>query len=86
MPEPTERERLITHICEFVRLTGVDVADYFRIRQRLQKTRIETLRQILEDDQVEVTAKGWKLLRTATVRSAITARLNRASLAKAVSL
>jgi hypothetical protein len=61
-----ECARLIQHICGFMRLAGVDMASYFRVRQHLQKTRIEVLRQIVEDDVVNVTAAQF--LRTAVSR------------------
>lgn len=58
MPELTERERLIAHICESIKLyTPASQLDaYFRVRQRLNKTPITVLRQILEEDIVNVTA------------------------------
>jgi hypothetical protein len=66
MPEPTERQRLILHICEFIRLAGVDLAGYFRLRRRLEKTDIAVLRQIVEEDVVNVSAA--KFLREGVAR------------------
>lgn len=62
----TERERLIAHICEFLRCYGADLAGIFHVRRRLEKTRVEVLRQIVEEDVVNVTAAQF--LRTAVMR------------------
>jgi hypothetical protein len=53
-----ERERLIRHICESIRVytPAQRIEEFFRMRQRLSKTPIEVLRQILEEDVVNVTA------------------------------
>jgi len=55
---PDERERLIKHICEHVRLYAPAgrIDDFFKMRQRVQKTSIEILREIVEQDVVNVTA------------------------------
>lgn len=62
----TERERLTAHICEFVRLAGADPAGFMRTRARLEKTSVTVLRQIIEEDVVNVTAAQF--LRTAVMR------------------
>jgi hypothetical protein len=63
-----ERERLVRHICEHVRIYAPPqrVDEYFKLRTRLQKTSLDVLRQIVEDDVANVTAAQF--LRTAVVR------------------
>lgn len=57
-PAEMERERLIRHICESVRVytPAQKIDEFFRMKQRLRKTPIDVLRQILEEDVVNVTA------------------------------
>jgi hypothetical protein len=62
----TEREKLTAHICEFLRRSGADLAGIFHVRRRLEKTRVEVLRQIVEEDVVNVTAAQF--LRTGAAR------------------
>jgi hypothetical protein len=63
-----ERERLIKHICESIRLysPAQRIDAFFKMRIRLQKTDIATLRQIVEEDVVNVTAAQF--LREAAAR------------------
>jgi hypothetical protein len=57
---PTERERLVRAICDSVRRFFPEqrVDKYFQMRQRLNSTRIEVLRNILEDDLFSVVDSG----------------------------
>lgn len=68
LDQQSERERLIKHICESVRILSpaqrIDL--FFKMRVRLQKTDIATLRQIVEEDVVNVTAAQF--LREAAAR------------------
>lgn len=54
----SERDRLTKCILEFarVRMPRLRPDDYFRLRARLEKTRIEVLREILEEDIVNTAA------------------------------
>ena len=54
----SERERLIGHICEFTRMHAprLPIDEFFRFKVRLQKTRLEVLREIVEEDAVNTTA------------------------------
>lgn len=47
-----ERERLVKHICEWIRMQRptVPVDRYFKLRTRLQKTSLAVLREIVESD------------------------------------
>lgn len=54
----SERERLVKRICEFTRMhcPRLPIDEFFRFRIRLQKTRVEVLREILEKDVVNTSA------------------------------
>lgn len=57
-PPTDERDRLIRHICESVRvyMPAEKIALYQQMKARLHKTPLHILRQILEEDVVNVTA------------------------------
>jgi predicted xylose isomerase-like sugar epimerase len=54
----SERDRLIKRICEFTRMQAprLPIDEFFRFRTRLSRTRVEVLREILEQDVVNTTA------------------------------
>jgi len=68
MPNPDERDQLVKAICESVRQYSPHqrVDAYFKMRQRLRKTRLSILRQILEEDVVNV--NGGQFIREAAQR------------------
>lgn len=57
-----ERDRLAKHICEHVRLLirgpHLRLDDYFKFRQRVYKTSLPVLRQILEEDTIGDAARA----------------------------
>jgi hypothetical protein len=68
MATEEERDRLVRHICESVRLyaPAQRVDDFFKMRSRLQKTSLDILREIVEQDVVNITAAQF--LREAVTR------------------
>lgn len=68
MDKLNERERLVRHICESIRVyaPAQRIDDFFKMRIRLQKTSLDVLRQIVEEDLVNVTAAQF--IRTAVAR------------------
>lgn len=54
----SERAQLVRHICEFTRMhaPSLPIHELFRFRLRLEKTRVEVLREILEQDVVNTAA------------------------------
>jgi hypothetical protein len=57
-PAQDERERLIRHICESIRVytPAQRMEAFFEMKRRLAKTSLEVLRQIIDEDVVNVTA------------------------------
>ncbi len=57
--QAAERERLVEHICEAARLHGADSNwnRYLDFQTRLRKTELRTLRQIVDTDLVNATAR-----------------------------
>jgi predicted xylose isomerase-like sugar epimerase len=55
-----ERERLIRHICESIRVytPAQRIEAFFDMKRRLAKTSIEVLRQIIDEDVVNATARS----------------------------
>ncbi len=56
-----ERGRLIQHICESIRVytPAQRIEAFYRIKQRLQKTPLAVLRQIVDEDVVNTTAAKY---------------------------
>jgi hypothetical protein len=65
MPRDEERERLITHICEQVRLVAParKWTEYLNLRTRIQKSSLAVLRQIADLDLVNATARELGVIR-----------------------